>query len=309
MNMLNIAGFIKSLLPSFSKSDIESDIEISLESISTITEIYSSLDEVLKVAPLASKESKELVKEFYKEYSSVKTKVKLSPNKNIAADTVTLFNNIKINGDYIINEISDAINDVIVSQALSAYKANLLRAVGHYYFMTKFALDLSNYFYVVESENGKIDLNKEFKLNKKQKEFITKNMWIYARMVALYGESHEVFKSKLDAIDEVTLPKEEVDNVVDVYNSDKIDIFNNLPSNFIGSPIYSIRLVFAQWEADRYRKLRDQKKLLELRYLHMKLMKEQGSSDVQLEQEITHIQKRLTTLDMQITKIEESVED
>jgi hypothetical protein len=306
--MLNIAGFVKSLLPSFSKSDIESDMEISLESVSTITEVYAALDGVVKIAPLASKESKELVKEFYKEYGSVKTKVRLTPNKNIAADTVTLFNNVKANGDYLYNEISDAINDVIVSQALTAYKANLLRAVSHFYFMTKFALDLSNYLYVVEAENGGVDLNKEFKLNKKQKEFITKNMWIYARMLALYGESHEVFKDKLQAIDEIILPKEEVDNVIDIYNSDKVDIFNNLPNNFIGSPIYSIRLVFAQWEADRYRKLRDQKKLLELRLLHMKLMKESGSSDIGLEQEIVHLQKRLTDLDYKITKIEESVE-
>lgn len=307
MNMLNIAGFVKSLLPSFSKSDIESDMEISLESISTITEIYSALDGVIKGAPFASKESKDIVKEFYKEYDTVKTKVRLSPNKNIAADIVTLFNNAKVNGDYLFNQISDAINDVIVSQALTAYKANLMRSVGHYYFMTKFALDLSNYFYVVEAENGKIDLNKEFKLNKKQKEFITKNMWIFARMIAIYGETPEIFKSKLEAVDEITLPKEEVDSVIDLYNSNKIDIFNNLPSNFIGSPIYSIRLVFATWEADRYRKLRDQKKLLELRLLHMKLMKENGSSDVSLEEEIVHLQKRLTDLDYKIAKIEESV--
>jgi len=305
---LNIASFIKSLLPSFDKSLIESDMEISLESIGTILEIYTSLEDVFKVVPLASKESKDITKEFYKEFSSVKTKVRLSHNKNIASDTLVLFKNAKINGEYVFKEISDAINDIIVSQALTAYKANLLRSVGHFYFMTKFALDLSNYFYVTEAENGGIDLNKEYKLNKKQKEFITKNMWIYARMLALYGENHDVFKDKLDKIDEITLPKEEVDDVVDVYNSDKVDMFNNLPSGFIGSPIYSIRLVFAQWEADRYRKLRDQKKLLELRYLHMKLLKENGSSDINLEKEIEHIQKRITDLDYSISKIEQSVE-
>lgn len=307
--MLNIAGFIKSLLPSFSKSDLETDMETSLGSMSTISEIYIALGEVFKVAPLAAKESKDIVKEFYKEYDSVKTKVKLSNNKNIALDTITLFNNIKINGDYIYKEVSDALNDVIVSQALSAYKANLLRAIGHYYFMTKFALDLSNFFYVTEAENGGIELNKEFKLNKKQKEFITKNMWIYARMLAVYGEPHDIFTSKLSAIDEVTLPKEEVDNVVDVYNSNKVDIFNNLPARFIGSPIYSVRLVFAQWEADRYRKLKDQKKLLELRYLHMKLMKEQGSSDITLEQEIMHLQKRITSIDKTLYDIEKDVDE
>lgn len=305
---LNIAGFIKKLLPSFSKSDVETDMEISLEAISTVNDIYTSLEEVYRVAPPSSDEATRVIKEFYKEIGQIKHKVKLSPNKNIASDILVLFKNIKTNGDYLIKEISDAINDVIISQALTAYKANLLRAVGHYYFMTKFALDLANFFYVTEAENGDHGLNKEYKLNKKQKEFITKNVWIFARMVALYGENHEVFRDRLKDITEVMLPKEEVDNVVDIYNAEKIDMFNNLPNEFIGSPIYSIRLIFAQWEADRYRELKDKKKLLELRYLHMKLLNEQGQSDLNMEKEIEHLQKRITDIDYKLAKIEESVE-
>lgn len=304
---LNIAGFVKKLLPSLSKSDIETDMEISLEAISTINDVYTSLEEVYRVAPPTSDEATKVIKEFYKEIGQVKHKVKLSPSKNIATDILILFKNIKINGEYLFKEINDSVNDVVVSQALTAYKANLLRAVGHYYFMTKFALDLANFLYVVEAENGNIDLSKEYKLNKKQKEFVTKNVWIFARMVALYGENHDVFKNRLGDIIEVMLPKEEVDNVVDIYNAEKIDIFNNLPSEFIGSPIYSIRLIFAQWEADRYRELKDKKKLLELRYLHMKLMKEQGQSDVNMEKEIEHLQSRITTIDYQLSKIEDSV--
>lgn len=309
MSILNIGNFIKKLLPSFSKSDIESDMEISLEAISTVNSTYTSLEEILKVAPLSSKENKDLVKEFYRELSSIKTKVKLSPNKNIATDTLTLFKNVKINGDYIYKEVSDAINDVVVSQALTAYKANLLRAVSHYYFITKFALDLANFFYVSEAENSDMEFSKDYKLNKKQKESIIKNIWIYARLIAVYGDDHEAFKSKLDSIEELTLPKEEIDNVIDVYNSDKVDIFNNLPSNFIGSPIYSIRLMFATWEADRYRELKDKRKLLELRYLHLKLMKEQGTTDINVEKEIEHLSKRLTDIDYKLSKIEESIED
>lgn len=305
---LNIAGFVKKLLPSFSKSDIETDMEISLEAISTVNDIYTSLEEVYRVAPPASSEATHVIKEFYKEIGQVKHKVKLSPGKNIASDVLTLFKNVKTNGEYISKQISDAVNDVVVSQALTAYKANLLRAVGHYYFMTKFALDMANFFYVVEAENGDIDLNKEYKLNKKQKEFITKNIWIFARMLALYGENHDVFKDRLDDITEVMLPKEEVDNVVDIYNAEKIDMFNNLPNEFIGSPIYSVRLIFAQWEADRYRELKDKKKLLELRYLHMKLLKEQGQSDVNMEKEIEHLQKRITDIDYKLSRIESDIE-
>ena len=220
-----------------------------------------------------------------------------------------MFKNIKINGDYLLKEISDAVNDVVVSGALTAYKANLLRSVAHYYFMTRFAMDLANFFYVIESEESGMDLSKDYKLNNKQKEFIIKNMWVYARMIGVYGQDHGHFKTKLDGIDEITLPKDQVDEVIDIYNSDKIDVFNNLPANFIGSPIYSIRLVFAEWESQRYKNLKDKKKLLELRFLHLKLMKEQNQSDINIEKEITYLQRRVTDIDFELSKIEKDLED
>lgn len=306
---LNIAGFIKSLLPSFDKSDLESDLEISLEAIGTITDTYINLDEIFKVAKLQHKLNKNAVKEFYKELGNVRHKVKLSPGMNLGTDTITLFKNVKLNGDLLYKEISDAVNDVVVSQALTAYKVNLLRSVAHYYFITRFALDFANYLYIHEAEESGTELGKEYKLNKKQIEFIEKNLWIYARLLSVYGEEHNVFKSKLDQIEEITLPKEAVDEAIDSYNSTKVDVFNNLPQNFIGSPIYTIRLVFAQWEADRYKSMKDKKRLLELRYLHLKLMKEQGTSDVNVEREIEYLQKSITNLDYKLSKLEESVDD
>lgn len=305
---LNLSSFIKRLLPSFEKSDLESDLEISLDAISAITETYSNLEQVLKATKLEAKLTKETLKDFYQELQKDKPKVKLSPQQNIAADTLTLFANIKANGEYISKEISEAVNDVIVSQALTAYKANLLRAVAHYAFMTRFALDLANFFYTNEVEASGADVSKEYKLNKKQTEFITKNIWVYARLVSVYGSDEKSFEERLSSIEEVTLPSGEVDEVIDGFAGNKIDVFNNLPSGFIGSPIYSIRLVFAEWEATRYQHLKNQKKLLELRLLHMKMLKESGQNDVNLEKEINHLQKRATDVDHQIARIEEDLQ-
>lgn len=305
---MNLTGFVKSLLPSFDKSDLETDMEISLDEISVITESYTQLEEIFKVSKPESKEVKDLIKEFYKELKEVKPKVKLAPVENLAADTLTLMKNVKINGDHLLKEISDSVNDVVVSQALTAYKVNLLRSVAHYYFMTRFATDLVNFIYVSEADHAGMELTKEYKLNPKQKQFITKNLWIYARMLAVYGNEHTHFQDKLSSVGEITIPKDSVDEAVSVYEVDKIDVFNNLPQGFVGSPIYTIRMIFSQWEADRYRSMKDKKRLLELRYLHLKLMKEQNQSDINIEKEIMHLQKRLTDLDYKLAKIESDVE-
>lgn len=304
----NIVGFIKGLLPSFNKSDIESDLEASLESIPTIQDVYTSIESVQKASDFGSHVAKELIKDLYKDLALAKPKLDINRN-NIGSAILSLIANIKVNGDYIAKEISDAINDTIVSQALTAYKANLLRCVPHYSFITRYSLDLANYLYLLEIENSDSgSLDKDYKLNKKQIEFITKNLWLYARLLALYGQPEKVFKDKLDNISDITLPKDNIDEAVDFYDLDKVDLVNNLPAGFVGSPIYTVRLIFATWEADRFHALRDKKKLLELRYLHLKLLKEQGGNDSGLEKEIEHLQRRVTDIDYKLSKIEESTE-
>jgi hypothetical protein len=304
----NIVSFIKSLLPSLNKSDLESDLEISLDYISTIQDSYAKLEEVQKVITFSSEAVKELEKEFYKEFSTVKHKVKLSPFKKLSTDTLILFKNVKINGDYVLKDIFKSLNDVVVSQSLTAYKANLIRLVGHYFFITRYALDLINFIYTEEIKNSELDTNADYNLNKKQIEFIKKNMWIYARLLAVYGDDHENFKLKLSSIEEINIPKDKIEEAIDAYDSYKIDIFNNLPNGFIGSPIYSVRLIFATWEANRYRMLKDKRKLLELRKLHLEVVKDKGQNDIGLEKEIAYLQKRLTNIDKQIADIESDVE-
>lgn len=66
--------------------------------------------------------------------------------------------------------------------------------------------------------------------------------------------------------------------------------------------------MFATWEAQRYQSLKDKKKLLELRYLHLKMLQESGNSDANMEKDIMYLQKRCTDIQYKLTKIEESVD-
>lgn len=305
--MLHIAAFIRSLLPSFGKSDIESDLEISLENIPVIVDAYNSAGDVLLVTQLNDPATKELVKHLYRELDAVDNGVKLERVKNLGKDTVALFANVKVNAEYMMREIEDAFNDVIMSQALTAYKANLLRVVPHLYFMTRYALDMLNYIYIKEAEAGGVELGKGYRLTKKQEIYVTSNIWNYARLLALYGSKPEKFLNKLKAISEVTIPQDKAEEIADLHRISEMDLINSLPNKFVGSPIYSVRLIFSQWEADRYRHMKDKRKLLELRLLHLKLLREQGSSDIAIEKEIESLQESITDIDYKLTKIEEDV--
>lgn len=302
--MINLAGFVKALIPSFQRSDVLTDMEISLKHIPTILDVYSGLETTLKATKFKAPKNVKIIENFYRELKEETAPIKVS--KNIATDHLNIYKNIKENGEWIYKEIEDAVNDVVVSAALSSYKAVLLRSIAHYYFITRYTLNLINFMYAAEVDNIE-SMENSYKLNKKQEEYINKNMWIYARLLSTYGVEKGKFEKAIESIEDIMLPKDTVDEVLEMYGDRQVDILYNLPKNFVGSPIYSMRLIFAQWETDRYKDLKDKKKMLELRLLHYKMMSETGMSDVDVEKEISYLQESITDLDYKISKMEEDV--
>lgn len=308
MELSNIFTFIKNALPVFSKSDLESDLDISIKYIKqTSLDSYRQLEDMLKVSPIKSTKTKKLVEIFYKNLDLEDTKVRLSSNKNLASDTLTLFNNVITNSEYIQEQIDKYLSDTIVTNGISSKKAFFLRAIGHFSFIGKFSSDLANYIYINEALEVDPDLNDSYKLAPKQIANIEKNIWIYARLLSVYGINNNRFIDNLSDIKEISIPKA-TEDAVGLYADGEVDLFSNLPSKFIGSPIYQAKLIFAQWSADRYKELKDKKKLLELRYLHLKLLIERGEADVAVEREMENLQKRIADHDFKINKIEAEIE-
>lgn len=308
MSTLNIFGFVSKMLPSISKSDSEVDLEMSMEAAASVVDIYTQLAQTHEATSFKSKEGQARVKEFFKELATAKPQTKLPTQKSFAHTTLHLFKNVIANGETITRELENIKSEVIVSQAISATKASILRAVAHYYFMTRFALDFANYLVILEAEHGGVEMSRDAKLNKKQIEYVDKRLWIYARLLAVYGSDTDKFRDALSGIENYQITKDSVDEASS-FQTSKIDLFSNLPSGFVGSPIYTIGLVFAQWEADRHKELKDKKKLLELRLLHLRVLQEQGRGDAGTEREITYLQKRCSDIDYKLAKIEDNLEE
>lgn len=304
---MNIFGFVSSLMPSISRSDAEADMEISMDGCVTAIDLYTQLAQTQEVTTFHSKEAVKLVDEFYKDLAAGKPQLDLPRTKSLHGYTLALLKNVQVNGAVITKELEDIKSEVIVSHAITASKAVILRAVAHYYFMTKFAIDFLNYLLVLEAEHAGVELARDAQLNKKQVTLIKNNLWIYARLMAVYGSDSAKFRDKLSSVENYQITKDSI-NEASAISGNRLDIFNNLPDGFIGSPFYTIGLVMAQWEADRYKELKDKKRLLELRLLHLRVLKDQGNGDANSEKEIAYLQRKVTDLEYKISKIEESVE-
>ena len=309
MELSNIVSFIKKALPFFNRSDLASDLELSINYIQdNVLEPYRAMDTILKVSDIKSAKGKAFVKTFYKELDIKDNKVRITAQKSLAADMVTLFTNVKANGELLLKELEDNLSNTVVTAALTAKKAFILRSVGHLSFLGRYASNALNYIYIFEAMEVSSELDESYKLKPKQIADIEKNLWVFARLLAAYGMTTSKFKESLDSLKEITI-NEQTESAVSLYDAADLDFIDNVSSGFVGSPIYSVKLIFAQWSADRYKELKNKKRLLELRYLHYKLLKERGESDVGVEKELEHLAKRIAEADYDISKLEESVNE
>lgn len=306
---VNIVQFIKRLLPTYRKSEFVEDIRTSKEYLADVAvPSYTALEDAYKVSAFNSNDVKEVIKTFYKNLKVESKDVNLTKN-NIATDIRVLLGNVLLNADYCEKELDRVLSDAVVSHSLTLYKSLLLRSVGHYSFMAKFSTDLVNYIYVKEVNSYKdAKYENNFNIIKKKEEEITKNVWIFAKLLSVYGLPNNEFKDTVEKVPDIVVLKDEAEKAVSMHNVAQVEPLAAIPDNFIGSPIYALRIAFATWEADRYKELKDKKKLLELRYLHYKLLQEQGEGDAMTEKEIMYLQKRINDIDYKLSKMEESVE-
>jgi len=306
---VNIVQFIKRLLPTYRKSEFVEDIRTSKEYIEEVAiPAYTSLEDAYKVSAFNSKEVDDVIKVFYKNLQIDSKDIRLT-KKNIATDIKILLGNVAINADYCEKELDRILSDAVVSYTLTIYKSFLLRSVGHFSYISKFSTDLINYIYVKEVNNYKNAKYEDgFNIPKKKEQDITKNIWIFAKLLSVYGLPNNEFKDLVSNVPDIVILKEEAEKAVSMHNIAQVEPLAAIPDNFIGSPIYALRVAYATWQAERYKELKDKKKLLELRYLHYKLLQEQGEGDAMTEKEIMYLQKRINEIDYKLAKMEESVE-
>lgn len=299
-----IFDFLKRANPFHSKYDLISDLNITVTSIEETTiPNLNKLKTVIETEKFKDKKNVDIIDKIYKNLSR---EVITSVKKNIGDDLLRLMTNVSNNAKYSLEQLEKLNKNVILTAAMSASKAFHVRAVGHYYFLQKYTNDLINYLYVNEISSIE-EVSDAYKLKKIQIERIEKDATLYAKLISIYGLHHEAFRQRLGKIEDVLIDVQNADEQAHAYADKKLDI-DKMPEGFVGSPIFAVRLIFAQWEADRYKAMKDEKKLLELRYLHLRLLKEKGSSDPSIEKELEYLQDKINKLEYKIYKMEKEVE-
>ncbi len=298
-----LLDFIKTLIPVLNKSDVLEDIRVTKSEIeSTVIPSINQASENVKIIKLKAPKNKELVNVFFRNYSLSNS------SKNILAEIalklpVVLQNLVEVEKTF----DEDTGKDIIVD-GVTNKKAIMLRAIEQISFLSRFTMDLLTVLYNNEALDSGIDMEESIEVPKIMNDRVTKNIGLYAILLSIYGDSKFTFDKRTADMPDVVLNETTATSVLSVYGVKNLDPINSpLVMGFDYNPIYHIRLVVAEWQASRYQSMKDKKKMLELRLLHLKLL-EDKKSDPKIEKEISYIQSRVDSIEYNMSKMEKDVE-
>ena len=297
-----IINFVKSVKNSISKYDVQTELDQALSQIDDAINQYEGILDVDPYTQINNKDNKIIIKEFYEElYSNKPNGIVLTPAKNFIRDMIILLKNVRENGELVKLKLANYKSEVVVPSAIPLDAAIILRAVPHYTYMSQYSVELLNYLMA----NDIKDLSKaSTDIPVIQVKRINNNIQLFAALLSGYGRNAKDFKRVVTDLPELVIDvtqEEQLNAYLDTLTG---DIAPTVPVGFIGSPIYSIRMMIATWQASRYHRMVDQKKLYELRLNYYHTLTNGGAVDARTEKEITFLQNRVNKLSLEISKME-----
>lgn len=296
---MRLSDFISSILPRLRKDEVLEDLRITAgELANVVTPAYVDANKYLKSSKFDSPEAQEAIKTFYRNYKADRT------NKNIVVEIHDRLPNLLKNLQFVSDQNDDLLERDILKDGLTAKKAILLRAAEQLSFISRYSVDFLNYLLVVETLKKDGQAERSAPIIEKK---LIDNVVNFARLLAVYGKDPEDFAEVFETLPEVVVNEKTYGALAAAYSADKLDPMETLlMSGFEANPIYHIRLVVAEWQADRYKVYKDKKRMLELRLLQLKMLDDKNP-DPKIEREIEYIQNRIEGLEFKMAKMEKAV--
>lgn len=299
---MKLTTFLQSLLPMLKKDSVLEDLRITKSELDkTVVPTYEAAGDHFKVNKIASKDTLVLVDTFYRIYDLSKS----NKQSSVVAEIFSKLPSLSANVDTIAASCEDILGQDILNDNLSAKRAVLVRAAEHVSVLVKLLVDFLTVVYYNEAMVYSKANADTIGVSAKTLQRVKDRMPDMARLLGMYSQDAKVFKERYSTVPDVIINVKTSAALQAVYREDKLDPMPSaLSSNFEGNPIYHIRLVIAEWQANRYKANKDKKKMLELRLLYLQSLAEE-SPDPQLEREIEYIQNRIDKLEYEMHKATE----
>ena len=298
---MSIFNIVKKLLPRIERATVAEDLRTtSTEAIKIVQPAWDAAVTHFKINKLASKETDELSMLFYRNFDL--NHASKGPNFviDIQRRLPVLIKNITI----VQNAVDTNLENDILADGLTVRGAFLIRAAGNMSLVTRYLLALLNYIYTVEAKHFDTHLDPSLEICPAEIKYVEQN---FVRFAKLFSEYTKPLSDMIDKLPDVFLARQNEDAVKGQFGLVNLDPFERYGlSGFIGNPIYSVRLVIARWQNERYESAKAKKQQLELRLLYLQMQNDK-TTDASVMKEIERLQTRIESHDRYLREVEEDI--
>lgn len=294
---MNLVNYVKKLLPSIKKERIVTTLETTetLLKSETVPVLENTID-YFKHSQPKSDFTKKLVSNYG---------IALHVNgRDINVMLRDLQKKTKILKN-VIEEVQDAVTEVlpenITKVGMSARQATIIRSTDHLYFIVNYITVLLKT--IIDSELEAIDPENE--VSKKVKNYVTQNMGNFAVLISYYAGIAGKYSKEINNVPDIIIDVKKADVLRNMVGS-KGNI-DDKTIGFDGNPFYTLGTMFAEWQVSRYKKMEDERVMLELKLRKLREMRDRNGTSPKLEKQIEYYENRLGKIDYKLHRMEESV--
>lgn len=200
-------------------------------------------------------------------------------------------------------QVRDLVNkhcsEVITNKEMKAKDAAIVKFLTDLYTITSYTLDFL-YYIIVDEKHSELPRIKFKKIREGLPNYVT--------LFKAYSKFYNTMLDDIAAIDDETL-KTDLDVVQkqmkEMILAKKSKLVSFPLSNFIGNPIYHIRMWRVDKEIEKLEALKTKKQLVELKITELRLEKD-GGKDKNLSKQIKYYEDKLAGIEYKIEKIEKN---
>ena len=301
---MGILDFVKKLLPRFERSTVSEDLRATEKELTKmVMPSYEAAANVFRNFKLESEEVKQLQTVFA---ANIKTGYGGSI-KNFVIDINNRLKNLHENARIVSELLDTTITDDVITAGINAPAAFVIRGASNISFLSRYMLSLLNYVYTCEATARDTEVEPGLEISKAEMKYVETNFHTFVKLFARYSMEPAEFNKLYAAIPDIVISERRAKMTLALLDQKETDPLGDTGyAGFVGSPIYSVRLAYAQWQNSRYESAKAKKQQLELRLLYLENQLK-NRKDPSLANEISHLQDRIEKLDYQLAETDKEL--
>lgn len=296
-----ILNYASRLLPTFKRDRIEEDGRILATELATNTiPAYKSSAQSFSSKDVKSKEVKKFFDDYQREMGG-------QGARGMVVDVSLRLEKIANVVDLIRMAAEKEFETSVVVDGITLYKVSLIKSLELCGFISRYALRLLHYFYILETGAAqKNDAYASSQISRGEIKELQTFFPDFCRALKALSRDDKSFIKDLESLPSVTVGPSAEATLANI-PSTKLDPLGMFQVQGFVSIVYRVQMMWQQGQVSRYKEAKDLKTNLELRMLYLDSIKASGHGDESLQREIDVIQSRIDRCAEQIRKEEEKV--